>query len=362
MFELKEEEIESERSEDSEGSELRVHEEFIDVVKTKAIFKSGSVDEYQKCTIVNRDGSLLAISSPQELGTLVVLNIPSLEVKYTHVVKTGPISDVHFDPDTGKFLVYATPDRLVVLNAVTGAEVAHAPQLSLGAAFSKVRFADAKSLIAGINQPNRKGVTLAQYKFTGPVPASEKKKKSESIVSQLILVQKRQVSSVSSITALDVSSKSDGFIAFARADLTVTVASLGNLRPQQTWRDAHPFAVTQVVINPAGTLVASTSVANTVQVADLPSDGIFDRRRQTVYWTLASALLLILTAIIFQVVVKHSVFGDMEKFALLPSTGGASSAPHPPVISQIVKKQDDVKVVYIDDDKKKQEAIHNSDL
>lgn len=318
VFQLRDEEVE--RKPSGDGDVDVVHEESLDLVTTKAIFSSGQAEDYQKCTAVNADSSLLAVSNALEPGSLVVLALPSLKIEYTHVVKQGEISDLHFEPETGRHVVYVSNDRLVVLDAKTGAEVAHAQPPLSGAAFRKVRFADSHTIVAGVNQPRGKGITLAQYRFT----ASKAKVSATEPVAlndKLELVQQRVISSGSKITALDVSRAASGHIAFAKADLSVGIASLSNLKVQQLWANAHPFAVTSVAINPSGTLVASTSAGNTVILAELPSDGIFNRRQQVVYWTAASALLLVIMAVLLQYIVKSS-FGDLEKFGL----GGGNSS------------------------------------
>lgn len=261
-----------------------------------------------------------------------MLSLPDLKTEYTHVVKQGEISDLHFEPEAGQHIAYVTNERLVVLDAKTGAEIAHAKPISSGAMFRKVRFVDSKTIIAGVNQPRGKGITLVKYKFTAP-EVSEKSPVAEN--NELAILQKNLVSNTSKITALDVSRANSGYIAFARADLAITVTSLSNLRPQQTWLNVHPFAITTVAINPSGTLLASTSAGNTVTLAELPTDGIFDRRRQVVYWTTASALLLVLIAVLMQYIVKTSLLGSIEKFGLggVAKTSSSSKAVGMPVSS-----------------------------
>lgn len=283
------------------------------------------------------------------------------------------VNDVHISPD-GQFVVYVTDSGLVILPSFPDGEngsddrgrrqsivstvapviLKEVPSsiVPAGSEFSKVRFIDSSSLIVAINHPKRAGATLAMFQFAyenekenaTTVSYNTEKPTKNATPSTLKLLKYRSIISKSSVTALDsfiVSNEEQheeeddededtairpprvdaltGYVAFATADLSVGAVSLPSLSKVLLDRNAHPFAITSVALSPAsGTLLASASAANTVSVHPLMDPIQYalksqqaSKRKMTVLYTLLSAVVLAITAVLLQVIVQYKILGDL---------------------------------------------------
>lgn len=274
-----------------------------DLVQTKSIFASGSIDEFQKITKFQATQNLLAISNSIEPGTIVVLSTVEkddleLNINYTHIVKNGYIND--FDVyDGNDYLVYATSERLVLLELATGVELSFVIEVEPGYRFNKIKFTGKNRLLAMLSPPRKKSPLLVEFELTG-----EKH--------QFTVVKKATLSGVSAIvTGLDVSKR---LAALTTADFSLVIVDLASLRIVKRFRNLHPFAITALAFNESGSLLATGSAANLIKVIEIPESGNFNESGQTVLYTIASAVILVLVAIVYQYIFKNGYLNTIEQF------------------------------------------------
>jgi prolactin regulatory element-binding protein len=274
-----------------------------DLVQTKSVFASGSIDEFQKITKFQATQNLLAISNSVEPGTLVVLNTVEkddieLNINYTHIVKSGYIND--FDVyDGNDYLVYATSERLVLLELATGIELSFVGEIEPGYHFNKIKFTGKNRILAVLSPPRKKAPLLVKFELTG-----EKH--------QFTVVKKATLSGVSAIvTGLDVSKR---LAALTTADFSLVIVDLARLRVAKRFRNLHPFAITALAFNEYGSLLATGSAANLIKVIEIPESGNFNESGQTVLYTIASAVILVLVAVIYQYIFKNGYLNTIEQF------------------------------------------------
>ncbi|KAF5101799.1 hypothetical protein D0Z00_000661 [Geotrichum galactomycetum] len=283
-----------------------------DQVQTKSIFASGSIDEFQKITKFQATQNLLAISNSVEPGTLVVLNTVEkdnieLNINYTHIVKNGYIND--FDVyDDNDYLVYATSERLVLLELATGVELSFIGEIEPGYRFNKIKFTGKNRLLAVLSPPRKKAPLLVNFELTG-----DKR--------QFTVVKKATLSGVSAIvTGLDVSKR---LAAFTTADFSLVIVNLARLRVVKRFRNLHPFAITALAFNESGSLLATGSAANLIKVIEIPESGNFNESGQTVLYTIASAVILVLVAVVYQYIFQNGYLNTIEQFKAASTVSGA---------------------------------------
>jgi prolactin regulatory element-binding protein len=252
--------------------------------KSHAVFDSGSVDEYQKVTAAC--STLVAICSSLSPGTVYVLSTRNMKLKYSHTVDAGEINDIQFSLDE-KFVVFCTNKKLIVLDAGTGKEVHVIDVPWNDKTFSKLRFVGDSTLIAGLTLAGRRGAFVAKFD-----------------VEEGELLESKKVDKIKAPTAMDARAK---YIVIAGADLSIAILNVHTLKTLHIMQQVHPFAITSVSLNSREDLLASTSVANTIHVAELPADGEFHRDRATFIWAVSSLVLTILIAIAFQLLIKYQI-------------------------------------------------------
>ncbi|KAK9464783.1 hypothetical protein V1512DRAFT_86024 [Lipomyces arxii] len=258
------------------------------------LFTSRQPDEYQKCTRFSQAGTLLAVASSG--GTLHTLAFPSLQPQFAPMADdTDEVQDVDFSFDE-KLLAYTTPTSVTLLSALTGEMITQQfppPAMS----FRGVRFAG-ESLIVVANHARKRGASL--LKLTLPADIYLTKQQS--------LPPARTVralhTGIKAVTALDCL---DGLAVVAGADMSISVVRVDTLREIKTVHNAHAFPVTCVAINPAGTCVATTSVAQSVVLLKLDPTASSNRQVMIVS-TVVSVVFIVIVGILVQLLVQRQVF------------------------------------------------------
>lgn len=330
-------------------------------VSSLSLFASGSPDEYQKCTKVNSVTNTLAICNSLHgpKASICVLSVspedpqqpPTLRYR-TPTNNSEEVNDLDISSD-GQFVAYVTDTSMTVLPAFAdGKSAAQKPEKSVtvstvapicvkdvpanicpaGSVFAKVSFLANNSLLVAINHPKRSGSTLATFQFNVSKSA-EKSSNSEKSQNQgyFKLSTHRKILSKSSVTSLDtfVSTADNktaplaGYAAFSTADDSVGAVILPSLTQVFLERNAHTFAVTKVSLSPvSGSVLASVSADNTVAVYEL-EDPVTksqalqqaQKRKMTIIYTLLSAIVLVVTAIVLQMILQYKVLGDLMQKA-----------------------------------------------
>lgn len=256
--------------------------------KSHVVFDSGSVDEYQKVTAAC--STLVAICSSLSPGTMYVLSTRNMKLKFSHTVEAGEINDIQFSLDE-KYVVFCTNKKLIVLDAGTGKDVHVIDVPWSDKTFSKLRFVGDSTLIAGLTLAGRKGTLVAKFD-----------------VEEGELLESKKVDKIKAPTAMDARAK---YIVVAGADLSIAILDVHTLKTLHVMQQVHPFAITSVSLNSREDLLASTSVANTIHVAELPADGEFHRDRATFIWAVSSVILTILIAVAFQLLIKYQIIDSL---------------------------------------------------
>jgi prolactin regulatory element-binding protein len=245
---------------------------------TYNLFNSTDPNEYQKCTAVAGKPGLLAVSSSNKQTGLLVLRLDNLKEKYSK--PDLAVQDIAFSSD-GKILGFVTKESLILLESETGKEqVRLPPPKRTDYGFAKLRFTD-NSIVALLNDyPSRKGnraAYLAVYTIEGT------------------LVNLKQIPKLASASAID---STEDHTVVGGSDLSLTVFSNKNLKTVARLNQVHGFSITSISINRAQTKVASTSVANTVHVFDMPEEGAFYLNTYSLVWALLSVALILVLMII----------------------------------------------------------------
>lgn len=276
----------------NENDHLRVVSMENNELNSKNVFHSSSVDEYQKCT--QASASIVAFCSATSPGTLYAVSPKDLELLYSKKAE-GEINDVHISPEGSK-VAFCTAKKIVVLETVSGKQLLTIDRPKEGdKSFSKIRFISEDYIVAALNITGKKGVVLSKY----------------SVSDGSVAVSKKLSSRIKAVVAFDAQGK---FAAVGTSDFSIVIVSSDNLKQLFMQTQVHPFAITSISINPAGTVIGSTSVAGTVHFLDIPADGEFHRTRATVKWSVISVILTLLMAIAIQFLVKQQIID-----ALIPN-------------------------------------------
>lgn len=366
--------------------EIEERDESIIPACSASVFNTGVPGDYQKCTAVNLKTQTLAISNalsgttPPNTPVLAVLNTRELvnQMPILRFVSSptdgSEINDVDISPN-GELISYVTDKSLIIipalpeekpaifktqiqLNASDGSFDKLAPK---GSALVKAKFFSDTQLVVAFNHPKRKGFTFAHFSISKAknsnefklVPGRYKKIMSQSGVTSLDCVRwpDPATSDNQQATSLNLNEKTKnktdtaqnlkqqpasssgstmGYVAFATADFSVGVCSLDTLKPLWVQKKAHNFAVTSVSLSrPCPKFVASSSAANTVTVAALPdpTKNLYKKNRpMTVVYSLASIIIIAVTAVLLQLAIQHQVLGDIASFKSLNKFQQSSSS------------------------------------
>lgn len=209
-------------------------------------------NDYQKFVTISKDGSIAAVVSSKVPSTIKVIDPKTLKVLDV-IDEKDEINDVHISPNS-KQIAYITDSSLVVVENSEKPILKYdrfAPTYNL----TKVKFTKDGDLIVAVNLRNKLGVLLAHVIFEDDA----------------LRVKKARVvnSKTQKITALDVSDK---LVAVSGNDSSIIIAGLEHFDVYKTLKQVHTFAITKVIFSPNGKYLASTSVANTVNVIKIPED------------------------------------------------------------------------------------------
>lgn len=261
------------------------------------VFNSTDAEEYQKCTAVSSKCKLLAVSSSSEKTGLWVLRLDNLKKKYSK--PNYAVQDITFSSD-GTILAIATKQALILLDSESGKEKNHiAPPGRTDYGFAKVRFTTS-SIVALLNdypsRKGRKGSYLTMFTLDGT------------------LLNQRQIPKIISASSMDTS---EDYTVVGGSDLSLTVVTNKDLKSVMKLNNVHGFAITSISINNSQTRVASTSVANTVHVLDLPEKGSFNNSTQLI-WVLLSVTIILALMMIVLFLGLYKMSTDFVNFKVSP--------------------------------------------
>ncbi|KAK9330908.1 hypothetical protein V1520DRAFT_339138 [Lipomyces starkeyi] len=280
----------------------------IETQERTQLFTAEHLDEYQKCTRFSPAATYLAVAS--SVGILHCLAFPSLQPQFPaiDISEAGGDSDIQ-DVDFScneKLISYTTPKSVTLLSAVSGEKIAEyfPPPAST---FRGVRFASHDTLILISNHARRRGASI--LKLTLPSDIFLTKQQSQPPVRTVRSLH----AGVKAVTALDCR---ESIACVAGADLSVAVVRTDTLREIKIIRNAHAFPVTRVVINPAGTVMASTSVAQSVVLVRIEGVAAASSRRVMITSTIVSVVVIVIIGVLVQLLVQRQVLGRQGDMAV----------------------------------------------
>ncbi|ODQ64895.1 hypothetical protein NADFUDRAFT_46725 [Nadsonia fulvescens var. elongata DSM 6958] len=260
-------------------------------------FDAKDNEEYQKCTSINSEAGLVAISSSANPGVIYLIKLADNHLVFKIALDGGDINDLSFS-NNGKYVSFVTDSSLGLISIETESIV----KSVLGpreVRLNKVRFSSIdQELIVGGNHPRRTGFSLYKYNLDGKLIAS-----------------KKISSSKASMTALDTK---NNLIGLAGSNLTLYIVCLDNLKTVYSVKEVHNFPITKVVFNTSGTILASVSAGNTLHIVRIPVDERFHKNRESFLWTALSLAVVVSVAILFNLLIKYQIADDLLR--KLPTT------------------------------------------
>ncbi|KAI5956816.1 SED4 [Candida jiufengensis] len=208
----------------------------------------GDSDEYPKIIKLASNNSIGCIMTSKLPSTLYFFNPITLELKFKYKTN-NEIKDFEFNKDGCK-LYYITSSSIVTYSTETNSIISEKKLADYK--LSKIKLINDSELLVSATFKN-KGAYLFKYNLSNGKITKE----------QLIS------SKFNNIVALDLSN-SQGLIAVAGNDLSLTLLQLTNLKIIKTFKKLHPFAITCVSFSPNGTKLATGSAANILNVIRIP--------------------------------------------------------------------------------------------
>ncbi|CUM47626.1 unnamed protein product [Debaryomyces tyrocola] len=237
------------------------HLRFVDAAQLEENISGEGVGEYPKIVCLSSHNSVGCLMTSRNPSVIYIFNPDLLELNFKfRPERDVDILDFHLSPgDDGKTLCYITVSSIETISTVTGNSITSTTAVTNKALakynLSKVRFIDDSNIIVAASLKNGKGVSIFQY----------------SIPDKKILKQRDISTKIKGITAIDIS-LSQGLVALAGNDTSVTVLRLADFKTIKTFTKLHSFAITKVAFSPRGTKLASVSAANTLHVMKIPSN------------------------------------------------------------------------------------------
>lgn len=285
------------------------HLRFVDAAQLEEDISSEGVGEYPKIVCLSSHNSVGCLMTSRNPSVIYIFNPDLLELNFKfRPERDVDILDFHLSPgDDGKTLCYITASSIETISTVTGNSIASTNAVTNKALakynLSKVRFIDDSNIIVTASLKNGKGVSIFQY----------------SIPDKKILKQRDISTKIKGITAMDIS-LSQGLVALAGNDTSVTVLRLADFKTIKTFTKLHSFAITKVAFSPRGTKLASVSAANTLHVMKLPTNYSSGRSIiGTLVHYIFMAVLACLVAVFLQ---KFYENGQLKQFYELSSHYG----------------------------------------
>lgn len=248
---------------------------------------------YTKKLSISKDGKTAVTIATKVPGVLHIIDPTTLEIKDTITMpKEEEINDVAISPKGDK-IAYITNRKLTILQDGEAPILEHS-RFSPNYILKKVEFNTNESVIVGVELRSGRGVLLLQSSIMKDTPSDyspeEQAKDPEAFV---LKTKKAKVISdrVKKIVALTVTN--NDLVAVATNDSSILIASADNFDVYRTLSGIHNFAISDLSFSPSGKYLLSTSVSNTVNVWEVPSNVKFSLKPY-----INAAIVLIIAALI----------------------------------------------------------------
>ncbi|KAI9296740.1 WD40 repeat-like protein [Neoconidiobolus thromboides FSU 785] len=255
----------------------------MDITQSKRIIENNSLNDYQRVTLFNKEGSLLFISSAE--GQVSLFNYPELTPKVNgKQCINEEISDGDIDSEDR---YYATAsDKVIHFFNVKDGSLAHnieAPSSlnKVSCKFRNIKFGKEETkdnFYLAINSKDRKRSYISKF----DIDTFEKE-----------IIRPLGFSPICSF-AISYDGK---FLAVACADQSIRICDSNALRVLETYKEAHTFAITTLSFSKDGKYLISGSADGTCRIFTLPEK--FENNDKKFIFNLFFIILLLLGVLFF---------------------------------------------------------------
>ncbi|KAK6203369.1 uncharacterized protein RJT21DRAFT_2712 [Scheffersomyces amazonensis] len=278
------------------------HLRFVDAAQLEEEI-NGDADDYPKIIRLSQNSTIGAFMTSTIPSSIYIFNPETLELNHKFKpTKDIEIKDFQLTPeDDGKTLCYITSSSIETIstfngNIITSSTTNQSLDKELKKyILSKIHFIDNSNLIIAASLRGGKGAVLLQY----------------SLNSQKILKQRVISKAFNNIVALDIS-VSQGLIAIAANDYSLTLIKLGNFQLIKSFKKLHPFAITSVSFAPNGSKLATGSAANILHIFRIPPN--YSKGKSTIGTIFQYLFTIILVAILGVVLQQAHESGKLDEY------------------------------------------------
>lgn len=234
--------------------------------------------DYQKGALAVPKHKSVIISNSTAPGYVYSIDAKDHSVNFKETVE-GEINSISLSLDESSF-VYTTDKTLVIADSADGKHIFNSESIQ-GETFSRAAFLKSSAVVAAIAVGAKGGIKLV--KMHG--------EKFEEV----------SFSSFGNLKKVTALACYDKYIFTAHQDLSLSIFSAETLRLLKTYKEAHEFAITRVVLNEDETMAISVSASNTLGVIDIPADGNFGGNK--LFDIIILTILILFVAIAYQKIV-----------------------------------------------------------
>lgn len=297
---------------------LKYQDEVVSSAASYSIFPVGDVNEYQKITRVSDDGLTLAILSsaaPSKIYVLESTDLTRQTITISHPNNPADINDFSLSPGSGQHVAFCSNEALHVADSQTGENLLSIEVPRSDLVFSKISFVNDSKIVAVLNVKGRKGFWLYHFdldwKEGDNSEPSEKDENEESESPAYSVASFKHIAKKGSAVAFAAGSK---YIAIASSDFTIYVTTCSFAGSIKTIKDAHSFAVTSLALSRDESVLASTSVDNTVKIFSLPENGRLSGSAPVMFAVASAvlaALLVLILGLLLERVIQKQLISDL---------------------------------------------------
>ncbi|KAF9498533.1 WD40 repeat-like protein [Pleurotus eryngii] len=253
---------------------------------TAGTLPAGSIEDYQKVTVVSPDGKLVLVAGNNDF---TILTYPSLQ-PVVQSISTGK-DDIYDATFSSKTVVVATTANLIVyaIPKLPEAASSHSPSKKRKGKqkahsipdLEILRTVEVPASLGGVSGSTFRSARYhpqdetTLYTVTNTVPVRSRKKtpSRQAFVckwsTESWTVSKVRKVSDKGLTCFDISSNGK-LLGYGSSDYSIGLLDSSILTPVVTILKAHDFPPTTLKFNPTSTLVVSGSADNTVRVVSVP--------------------------------------------------------------------------------------------
>ncbi|EJS41904.1 sec12p [Saccharomyces arboricola H-6] len=261
--------------------------------------KSTNADDYTKLVYMSREGNVAAIASSKVPAIMRIIDSSDLTEKF-EIETRGEVKDLHLSTD-GKVVAYITGSSLEVISTVTGSCIARKTDFDSNWSLSKINFTADDTVLIAASLKKGKGIVLTKISIKSGNTS--------------VLKSKQVTNKFKGITSMDVDMKGE-LAVLASNDNSIALVKLKDMSISKIFKQAHSFAITEVIISPDTSYVASVSAANTIHIIKLPFNyANYTSTKEKISKIFINFILIVLFSFILQFSYKHNLHSTLFNYA-----------------------------------------------